>query len=284
MAVCLRTIHHVNSPYYIVEFVEMQRILGVQHIYIYGLEHISNSVRHMLDYYSSIGVVTIYPWKLPVKNSPVFEEPGEIAIHGQYAINNDCLYRTMNIHRQVFMHDLDEYVIARNSEVKNAKQLLKKIEKLKTEISGDKSLHEYASYGFLNCYFCLTDQDYSTVSPNLVSLKRSKRHICLNEELEEAWWKDNEQTHTEGGRGATMKVVVYPTRVILMGVHGVTHPIKGFKRELVIPTNIATMHHYKKPKDLGCDHNDTTLIDKYSNLLKKNVNTVCEVTGILLIL
>ena len=276
IAVCLRTFHHVRSPYFVMEFIEMQRILGVDHFYIYGLEDISDSVQRVLEYYTSLGLVTVYSWKLPVKNSPVFEKPGEIAIHGQYSLINDCLYNTMNRHRQVFMHDLDEYIIPRDPNVRTARELMSQIHQ--NEIFDKRE--KYAAYGFLNCYFCLHQEDYDNLGPQLVTLKRYIRHICTNMELEEAWWKDNEQTHTEGGRGAAMKVVVYPTRVILMGVHGVTVPVPGCKRELIIPTDIGIMHHYKKPLDLGCDRTDSVFVDKYMNSLKKGVNNVCSETGL----
>ena len=254
----------------------MHRHLGVNHFYIYGLEDISEKVHRVLEYYTSIGVVTVFPWNLPVKNSPVFEKPADIAIHGQYSLINDCVYKSINRHRYILNHDLDEYIIPRDPTVKTTRAL---IEQIQNDKSFNKTL-KYGAYGFLNCYYCLNSSDYANLGPQLVTLKRKTRHICLLHELEESWWKDNEQPHIEGGRGTAMKVIVYPARVILMGVHGVTIPIPGYMRDWIVGTHIGTLQHYKKPYKLGCDTHDSTLVDKFKDVLLYRVNYVCKEAGI----
>ena len=276
IAICLRTIHGVKSPYTIIEFIEMQRNLGIDHIYIYDFENITKEVENVLHYYTTIGVVSIIPWKLPVKNSPVFDKEGDIAIHGQFALINDCMYRSMNHHRYVINHDLDEYIIPRDPAIKTIREVI-------NEIHHDRHFdkrNKYAAYGFLNCYFCLNQSDYENRGPQLVTLKRRVRHICLTHELEEAWWKDNGQTHIERGFATAMKVIAYPSRVIMMGVHSVSVPMPGCLVDLIVSTDIATKHHYKIPYKLGCAITDNTLADKYRQGLIYRVNSVCEETGL----
>ena len=253
----------------------MQRFLGTSHFYVYGAEDVSQSVQRALDYYISLGILTILPWHLPVKNSPVFEKPGDIAIHGQHALNNDCLYRTMNNHRLVYMHDMDEFIIPRNPQDRSTRQLVKRIlmqKNLKPNV-------QYASLYFINCYFCLERSDYTYLGPQLLTLKRNVRHVCLRFEMEKAWHDDPKQRHIEQGRGAAKKTLIYPYRVIEMGVHGVIESVPGYERELKVPTYVAVMHHYKRPVDIQCNVKDNTLIMKYEKSLKSKVNSVCTEIG-----
>ena len=269
LSVCLRTIHKLKSPYSIIEFMELQHTLGVHHVYIYGVEEVSPEVQKTLDYYSNLKSLTVVPWKLPVKNSAVFEDPGEIAIHGQHALNNDCVYRSMNDYRLIFMHDMDEFIISRNPKINTHMELVNFLDS-----RYNKSGKPVASYYFTNCYFCLKPGDYE--GPKLFTIDRVTRHECQKKEMEKAWRENPNQKHLEGDRKAAKKTLVYPRRVLEFGVHGIIKLMPGYEKELKTPPFDAQMHHYKKPQDITCSIEDNMLRNKYASGLKQKVNKVCK--------
>ncbi len=50
-----------------IEFVEINRKLGVDTIFIYGAHNVSESVMNVIQYYVLQGAVILVPWKVPMK-------------------------------------------------------------------------------------------------------------------------------------------------------------------------------------------------------------------------
>lgn len=93
----------------ILEFIELNRILGVQHFTFYN-HTIGEQVACILKRYIAEGVVTVLPWKLNMASQK------EIRTEGLFAALNDCLYRSMYKFSHVLLIDLDEFIMPRNND------------------------------------------------------------------------------------------------------------------------------------------------------------------------
>ena len=272
---CLRTIYNHHSPYTIIEFIEMQRYLGVSHFYVYDVEEVADPVLLVLHHYIKQGLLTIVPWKLPVKNSPLLSGSGQIASFAKQAINNDCIYRVMasNKHEILFMTDLDEFLIPRRPEVDNIHQLLHLIHN-----HNNYNLHQtYASYSLYECLFCVEKSDFSQTA-QLITIKRTTRHMCLKSEIDDIWWQD--VLKLKNRQLSTRKSIIHPRRVITMGTHAVIKQIPKYKREFKIPTYFAALHHFKESPETRCQIEDKTMFNKYEAYLKQRTLKVCKEIGL----
>lgn len=59
----------------------------------------------ILNEYISEGIVSIYPWNLPLKSQV------EIRTENIFAALNDCLYRHMHAYSYILFADFDEFVM-----------------------------------------------------------------------------------------------------------------------------------------------------------------------------
>ncbi|KAJ8680018.1 hypothetical protein QAD02_015805 [Eretmocerus hayati] len=109
MAVCVPTIHHKYDKHTnLVEFIEFYRMMGVNHFTMYN-SSASEKVGLILEYYRSLGIVTIIQWQLP----PIYKFEQTLRYNGIFAAINDCLYRNSFIggYKYVANVDLDEFII-----------------------------------------------------------------------------------------------------------------------------------------------------------------------------
>lgn len=92
----------------LIEFIEMSRLLGAEHFYLYDY-NTTASVNHVLSYYSRvIGIATVIPWKLDSR----FETGDRLWNNGRIVTTNDCLYRSMATSQFVVFLDIDEILLS----------------------------------------------------------------------------------------------------------------------------------------------------------------------------
>ena len=104
-AVCVKPLHfEYNNINQIIEFIELNRLIGVDHFTLYN-HTIGSEVGCILQNYVDKGLITILPWKLNIKSQK------EIRTEGLFAALNDCLYRYMYRYKYILMIDLDEYIV-----------------------------------------------------------------------------------------------------------------------------------------------------------------------------
>ncbi|KAH3804766.1 hypothetical protein DPMN_133054 [Dreissena polymorpha] len=103
---CLGPLRATNDQYpgRIVEWVEFNRLMGVEHIFVY-LTNASSELREVLRYYKNMGLVTVLNWTLPVES--------DIHNFGQMASLHDCLYRNTGASKFLVNVDLDEFIVPR---------------------------------------------------------------------------------------------------------------------------------------------------------------------------
>ena len=103
--ICIPPVHGEISVGKIIEFLELTQILGASHFTFYDLS-MSESVRNVLNYYQDLGLVSVFPWNLPLyigkKRFVLFWST--IAIW-------ECLFRSMRHFDFVALHDLDEFIV-----------------------------------------------------------------------------------------------------------------------------------------------------------------------------
>lgn len=102
----------------LVEWIELNRILGADKFTVYN-HSIASNVLRVLDYYTKRGVVEIFQWNLPISVPNVRGDkiPSEIHYFGQVVALNDCLYRNKKFSKFVVNVDLDEFIIPHSDKI-----------------------------------------------------------------------------------------------------------------------------------------------------------------------
>ncbi|XP_045194656.2 uncharacterized protein LOC123550291 isoform X2 [Mercenaria mercenaria] len=112
-AVCLSPLYfNYSRAYELVEWIELNRILGAEKFVIYNIST-SINVNQVLAYYSKRGLVQVMQWRLPMRVAtyPRSKEPTEIHYFGQTAALNDCLFRSKGDSEYLVNVDLVEFII-----------------------------------------------------------------------------------------------------------------------------------------------------------------------------
>lgn len=103
--VCIPPLFNDFQSSKFVEFIELNKILGVQQFFIYFTEKYQKNLAKVLKYYHQKKIVKLIPWKLP--DSTI----NRVWYHGQTLAIHDCLYRFMNSVEYLIFQDLDEFII-----------------------------------------------------------------------------------------------------------------------------------------------------------------------------
>lgn len=216
--VCVKPLHfEYNKEMPILEFIELNRLMGVDHFTFYN-HTIGPQVSCILQDYQSKGIVTLLPWKLPMLSQK------EIRTEGLFAALNDCLYRSMYRFSHILLIDLDEYIIPNYNDT--IPQLIDYLNhRLNTRSTG--------SFSFQNAFFYLQWQDDSQVydfsdpiSSNLVTMKKTRRKTKLHPHKQRS------------------KYICRPELVVETGNHFVWEFIPGHGT-LNVPADAAILHHYR---------------------------------------
>ena len=105
VAVCVKATYGRLDRYRLVEWFEMQRLLGVSHIGVYATRAVHRETRRVLDQYAATPLVELraidYVVRLNAGNARRRQLVGSIAI-------NDCVYRHIYSHKFVGVYDFDE--------------------------------------------------------------------------------------------------------------------------------------------------------------------------------
>nr|XP_053639210.1 uncharacterized protein LOC128693520 [Cherax quadricarinatus] len=212
-AVCVKPLHFdYNNVNQMIEFLELNKILGVEHFTLYN-HTIGKDVDCILRQYVEQGLVNILPWKLDIKSQK------EIRTEGLFAALNDCLYRYMYQYKYILMVDLDEYIVPHANT--SLPQLLRY---LHTKADGRK----IGAISFQNSFFYLQwpDDPSSASLPPLVTLRKTRRR---------------QRFHPHKQRSKYIAVTPY---VVEAGNHFVWEFLPG-KGTLNVPNEVAFLHHYR---------------------------------------
>lgn len=213
IAICVKPMHyHYDKLVNLIEFIELNRILGVSHFVLYN-HTVGPNVDCLLQQYIDEGVVTVLPWHLNMISQK------EIRTEGLFAALNDCLYRTMYRYKYVLMIDFDEYIIPHTKN--SLTDMLAELKKSATSKAG--------AYSFQNSFFYLqwpNDRWANDLRYPLVTLQKTTRKA---------------QFHMHKQRS---KCIVIPERVVEMGNHFVWEFVPGNVMVNIDP-RLAFLHHYR---------------------------------------
>ncbi|KAB7495859.1 hypothetical protein Anas_06873, partial [Armadillidium nasatum] len=212
-AICVKPIHfEYNNINEIIEFIELNQIIGVKHFTLYN-HTVGSNVDCILKNYVDKGKVQILPWKLNI------ESQKEIRTEGLFAALNDCLYRYMYQYKYVLMIDLDEFIVPHSNHTLN-----ELVAFLKTKADERK----IGAISFQNAFFYLQwpDDPKSASLPPLVTLRKTRRR---------------QRFHPHKQRS---KYIAVNPFVVEAGNHFVWEFLPGHGT-LNVPNEVGFLHHYR---------------------------------------
>lgn len=239
-----------------IQFVEIHRILGVQHFFFYKM-NISSDIEQMLDYYEDEGTATISDWTLPTQ----LLDSSNIWYNGQIVAQQDCLYRSMGRFDFTAFIDMDEVIVPNFHS-----DWLKMLQNHKNKLSEGGNI-EIAAFVFKSAFF----------TPEVNIAYRSNTNHQKLSFLKNVYRNDVLSS-------LRTKAIVKPKHIEQIGIHHVSKLINSGTNVQIanIPAETALIHHYRKctavsDEEMHCGKyvEDDSLL-KYSDILKKNYENVLE--------
>ena len=198
----------------LVEFIELSRLLGAEHLFFYlypdpRLNGVANlTVRNALSYYREQGMVTVFPWELPV---PV----GSLWYYGQVLAIHHCLYHNMYLSKFTLFNDIDEFLVpARQLKWREMMQSLDT-----TNSSG---------FRFVSAFFP-PKPSFAVAqwkpAASLVTMTNVQR--------------------TRSFSNVRTKCAVLPDRIFEMGIHHISKQNVEEWLPVNVAADVAVLHHYR---------------------------------------
>ncbi|XP_063880400.1 uncharacterized protein LOC135111213 isoform X1 [Scylla paramamosain] len=215
----------------LVEWLELQFLLGVDKVFLYDLE-VHPNVTKVLRFYESQGRVDLKSMTLPGEQPSV---RGLIRSYINKKIThkrqnevipyNDCLYRNMNLYKFIVLLDTDEVIMPRA--VPNWKELLEQV--APQVMSGED--HPYASYYARNVYFLDSMQDKHGWAMDVPRFMHMLQHLY----------------RAANYTAATSYIKAFhdPQLVLTLHNHFPFSCLTPHCRYFRIPTKVAHLQHYR---------------------------------------
>ncbi|CAH1778963.1 unnamed protein product [Owenia fusiformis] len=239
--VCLEAPLNLNySRYYeLIEWIEMNRILGASHFTIYNHTS-SNLVKTVLESYIKDGIVTLVQWPIPLRVH-IWPQPKsyveEIHYYGQTAMINDCLYRMRHSAKYLVFVDLDEFIIP------------KKTQTWIEFIKENDPKRRMGGYVFRNVFF-RKEWDSGSAISNDQTVQKLKLVTLMKTKKETKIWPPYQRS----------KLIIDPLKIKEMGAHQIWGEKSG--ADLVVDPKDGLLHHYRNwenPSDLPGPVDETML-------------------------
>lgn len=254
--VCLSPLNfNYSRAYELVEWIELNRILGAERFTIYNYSSARN-VQDVLAYYSKRGLAEVVDWKLPlnlVTNDKYVRS--DIHYYGQVVELQECLFRNKHESEFVVNLDLDEFIIPRGQNVNTWWDMMQTMSRTA------------GAYLFRNTFFKKEWNDTDRKFENK-DLALKYKLVTLLKTRHETKIASYRQRSKYFARTATVD------RLMIHDVPG----LSGQGKAELVPVEKGLLHHYRnwlqenEPESIKVE--DNTVIDKYSENLIKNVDTV----------
>ncbi|KAK0172849.1 hypothetical protein PV328_006116 [Microctonus aethiopoides] len=252
LAICVKPLHfNYNRVLQLVEFIELYKILGANHIILYN-DTIGDETGCTLEYYEKTrGLVSLLPW-----HGLDMISQREIRTEALFAALNDCLYRSMYKYEYVALVDLDEFIIPRHNDT-----IIQLIRWMTSRMNSKST----SALSFQNAFFYLQWPDDPLISvtkslaqAGLVTLRKTRRRLKLHPHKQRS------------------KYICKPRDIVEAGNHFVWEFLAGHGT-LNVPSDAAILHHYRVCEFGGDDCVKTpSVVDKtaykYKNQLTNDVN------------
>ncbi len=250
---CVAVAYEQIDPKRIIEWVEMNKILGVTEINIYD-SNVDRESRRIFEFYEKEKIVKIFDTPPPIPNFSKW--PRKLA---NVPILSDCMYRNMYHYKFVVVIDIDELIIPRKQWDFDA--MFKAVNSYHKSQSANRAALE-----FRNAYF-FSDLKSDETIPAALTTIRYRNHVGISK------------------KGYSVKSITNPRECVAMMNHYclVTLPGRSGRFSMYIEPSFGLNQHYKKCHlgKIECDammktviHDDVML--KYQDLLTKNVKLQYE--------
>lgn len=241
LGACVKTISPgYRKPSYIVQFLEYNLMMGVQHFTIY-LNSTDRATNCILDSYVKQGVVEVVDMFLELDESQVGQSAGGVAGY-------DCSYKRRHTYQHmVYFLDWDEYIVPHNG----ADNFLEVIETAAQHrnVSGP----EVAAYVFQNAFFIIPED-----APHALGADWDNPLPCIVDR--------HSRVYPHDGVGSRSKCIHVPRHILEPGIH-VPEKIVDGKLSVHVDPEIAVIHHYRQ-LEKGKVLDGWTLQDAISNATK----------------
>ena len=222
--VCVQTPAFQKKLHEFVNFVEMHRLLGAEHITLYTLD-IEQSVLSNLQ--------KMFPNIIEIINWPrhQFYEKEPIHYYGEILAMHDCLYRNMYAVEYLVFVDLDEVLIPKR--YKDLKSMMLEIDQPYID-----------SFVFVNSVFMKSSSIKST-------LTKCDQNVMPD------YFTHFDRAKCEFLHFSRSKLIIKPELIFDTDIHGVCTRV-GNTTHYLVPTSSASSHHYRKTPTIECRRNRKT--------------------------
>ena len=241
-SICVPPLFGNISTYKFIEFIELNRMFGVEHFIFYNFDITNNDILKLMNFYSNQNIVTLIDWQLPS-----IIRKNQIWYNGQLSAHNDCLYRAMSLTQYLAIIDIDEYLVPHNDK---------------------RTFHESFEDLFTNdtCGLSFDSAFYDRKFTNLTG--KTKTGLVTIDFTGRSKLFSKVRT----------KVMVKPTKIFEVGIHHISKPASEDYKVLKVNTSIVYLHHYRTcvpnyGMKCGISETDDTLLP-FADNLKKAVDSV----------
>ena len=205
----------LETPYTneLVEWIELNRILGVEYFVFYNYSINSNDSQ-ILQYYSHRGLVEVHPWTLRLRD--------KIWYFGQMTAINDCIFRHKNNTEFLAIFDLDEFIIPRWENDRTWNDMLQRLPRA-------------SSYIFRTVFFPRQIKEKGHGSGRTANNSNEYKFITME--------KINRTPKIWPAKKRS-KAIHNPRNVDVGGIHYARSFTRG--KEIVVNASVGLVHHYRK--------------------------------------
>ena len=232
-ALCLQKgIFGYVSPELLVQFVEINKVLGASIITIW-IQNTTENVYTTLVPYIKSGLVELLDWKVSVA----------MRNYGQHAVNNECYYR--NIHRAEYLilQDIDELMIPQKHE--SWYEMFDYItNNLKTNLS------QYASFRVQSVMW--------RADKNPIEVP--KEYNCSGLNIPYYFISTSKSKQIDKGRPKSFLSLDKCTSVI---THRALSHVPGVKKDFTIRTKVCLCHHYRFPPFTRWSYRHSSTMERF---------------------
>ena len=214
--VCVSVSYWNHTTDRIVEWMELNRIFGVNHVTVYN-NSLSAEAARVFERYAASGFVDFR------QSANFIDDPAETNIHLHMSpVINDCMYRNMNRFSKILVIDLDEMIVPRAND--SLADMIVAIETSQPE------RHPARTYVFRNAYFFFDWPPDATQPARLATLRHRTRTPPSDE-------------------GVSVKSIVDPQACAAMHNHycwTFTPRFDTDAKEVAVANSVGMNQHYKR--------------------------------------
>ncbi|XP_052808628.1 beta-1,4-galactosyltransferase galt-1-like isoform X1 [Mya arenaria] len=211
-SVCIPPLFGTIGSIKLIEFIELNLLLGFQHFVFYTGHLDDSDTIKVLDYYLQKNVVSILDFVLPEVVTKA-----KIWYNGQLSAHNDCLYRAMSVSRYVAVMDIDEFMVPHNGQF-----LVTKV--LEQHFRDPNIAGLSLDSAFYDSKFSKPTQS-KPGKAQLITLINTGKSVVYSK--------------------VRTKVFVDAQKIFEVGIHHVSKPVKDRYRVVGVNTSEAYLHHYR---------------------------------------